>query len=66
MLFDPATVADRATFDEPRQTPVGIPYVMVNGEFMIDAGVRTSATPGRAIRRSQPAPMQMKLPPVVA
>ena len=54
VLFDPATVADRATFDEPCRTPDGIPFVMVNGRFTIDSGVRTSATPGRAIRRAQP------------
>jgi N-acyl-D-amino-acid deacylase len=52
VLFDPATVADRATFAEPRLGPVGIPYVMTGGEFVIDDGARTAATPGRAIRRS--------------
>jgi N-acyl-D-amino-acid deacylase len=52
VLFDPATVADTATFDEPRRTPRGIPYVLVNGEFVIDAGVRTEAVPGRAVRRA--------------
>jgi N-acyl-D-amino-acid deacylase len=52
VLFDPETVADRATFDEPRQPPVGMPYVLVNGEFVIDDGIRTDARPGRAIRRS--------------
>jgi N-acyl-D-amino-acid deacylase len=51
VLFDPAAVADRATFDAPRQTPDGIPYVLVNGEFVIDEGRRTDALPGRAVRR---------------
>ena len=50
VLFDPDTVADTATFDEPRQTPIGIPYVLVNGEFVIDDGARTDVLPGRAIR----------------
>ena len=50
-LFDPAAVADRATFDEPRRGPDGIPYVLVNGEFVIDDGRRTDALPGRAVRR---------------
>ena len=50
VAFDPATVADRATFDNPRATPVGIPYVMTNGEFVIDGGARTPALPGRSVR----------------
>lgn len=50
VLFDPVTVADRATYDDPRRTPDGIPYVLVNGEFVIDDGRRTDALPGRAIR----------------
>jgi N-acyl-D-amino-acid deacylase len=51
VLFDPATVADRATFDDPRRTPAAIPYVLVNGAFVIDDGIRTEARPGHAIRR---------------
>ena len=50
VLFDPDTVADTATFDEPRQTPTGIPYVLVNGQFVIDNSARTEVLPGRAIR----------------
>ena len=46
------TVLDLATFDEPRTAPAGIPYVLVNGEFVIDDGKRTEARPGRAIRRT--------------
>jgi N-acyl-D-amino-acid deacylase len=51
VLFDPETVADRATFEQPRRTATGIPYVLVNGEFVIDEHRRTQATPGRALRR---------------
>jgi N-acyl-D-amino-acid deacylase len=50
VLFDPVTVADRSTYADPRRTPDGIPYVLVNGEFVIDDGRRTDALPGRAIR----------------
>jgi N-acyl-D-amino-acid deacylase len=50
VLFDPATVADAATYDEPRQVAAGIPYVLVNGVPVIEDGHRTSALPGRAIR----------------
>jgi N-acyl-D-amino-acid deacylase len=51
VAFDPDTVIDQATFDEPRRAPLGIPYVLVNGQFVIDDGRRTAAVPGRAIRR---------------
>lgn len=52
VLFDPDTVIDRATFDEPRRTADGVPYVLVNGEFVIDDGRRTAALPGRSVRRT--------------
>ncbi len=51
VLFDPATVATPATYDEPRQFPIGIPFVIVNGTVVIDRGEHTGATPGRALRR---------------
>ncbi|MEA2621140.1 MAG: N-acyl-D-amino-acid deacylase, partial [Chloroflexota bacterium] len=53
VVFDPATVASRATYDEPRQFPVGIPYVIVNGELVVDGGAHTGALPGRALRRGR-------------
>jgi N-acyl-D-amino-acid deacylase len=49
VAFDPATVADRATFEEPHQYPVGIPYVMVNGQWVIRDGAHTGAAPGRVL-----------------
>jgi N-acyl-D-amino-acid deacylase len=55
VLFDPATVSDTATYDEPRQTPEGIPYVLVNGVPVIDDGRHTGARPGHAIRRGRDA-----------
>jgi N-acyl-D-aspartate/D-glutamate deacylase len=51
-VFDPDTVADRATFDEPRQYPSGIAHVIVNGAVVIDGGVHTGALPGRVLRRT--------------
>jgi N-acyl-D-amino-acid deacylase len=51
VLFDPATVAAGATFSDPRRPAVGIPYVFLDGVPVIDDGKRTSAVPGRAIRR---------------
>lgn len=50
VLFDPDTVADTATFDEPRQPATGIPYVLVNGVPVIDDGTHTGALAGHSIR----------------
>ena len=49
-VFDPARVRDRATFEEPNQYPVGIEYVVVNGQLEVDGGVRTPANAGRPLR----------------
>ncbi len=51
VVFDPATVASNATYDEPRRFPTGIDYVIVNGTVVVDGGVHTGALAGRAIRR---------------
>ena len=48
-LFDPTTVIDKATFENPAQYPVGIPYVIVNGVVVIDKGEHTGAKPGRLL-----------------
>jgi dihydroorotase/N-acyl-D-amino-acid deacylase len=50
-IFDPTTVKDLATFQSPHQYPVGIPYVIVNGVPVVDAGVFTPNRPGKVIRR---------------
>ncbi|HEX2168301.1 MAG TPA: D-aminoacylase [Longimicrobiales bacterium] len=50
VAFDPATVADRATFAEPHQYPVGIPHVIVGGTLVIENERHTEARPGRAVR----------------
>ncbi|MFE9772672.1 amidohydrolase family protein [Streptomyces sp. NPDC005931] len=52
VLFDPATVAAGATFEEPRTPPTGIPHVLVDGRFVIEDARRTDALPGRAVRRT--------------
>ena len=51
VIFDPATVKTHATKDDPKHYPVGINYVIVNGEVVIENGENTGALPGRAIRR---------------
>lgn len=52
VLFDPGTVIDRATYDEPMQYPVGIKHVMINGRWVIQDDQFTGARPGRTVRRS--------------
>ncbi|MGE0554027.1 MAG: amidohydrolase family protein [Gemmatimonadales bacterium] len=54
VVFDPATVADRATFEDPHQYPVGISLVTVNGVPVVDGGSFTAARPGRVLRRTAP------------
>ncbi|MER7081256.1 dihydroorotase [Saccharopolyspora kobensis] len=53
VLFDPDTVVDTATFDEPRQQAAGIPHVLVNGVPVIEDGHRTDALPGGALRKAR-------------
>ncbi|MEM7340721.1 MAG: D-aminoacylase [Actinomycetota bacterium] len=50
VLFDPRSVRDEATFDDPKQYPSGIEAVVVNGEVVRQAGVDTGARPGRMLR----------------
>jgi len=49
VAFDPDTVADTATYERPQQYPQGIPYVLVNGELVIDRGEHTGRRPGRVV-----------------
>lgn len=50
VLFDPATIADRATFEQPHRYPVGLPHVIVNGAWVLRDGERTGELPGRVVR----------------
>lgn len=50
VVFDPMTVTDRATYESPRQPPVGISHVIVDGVLVVDGGEVTGETPGKAIR----------------
>ncbi|WP_369391579.1 amidohydrolase family protein [Streptomyces sp. CG1] len=52
VLFDPETVAPGATFAAPRTLPTGIPYVLVDGRFVIEDGKRTDVLAGRSVRRT--------------
>lgn len=50
VIFDPATIADRATFDQPMQYAVGVSDVWVNGVRVLRDGEHTGAKPGRVVR----------------
>jgi N-acyl-D-amino-acid deacylase len=50
VAFDPATIADRATFERPHQYAVGMRHVFVNGVHVLKYGEHTGALPGRALK----------------
>jgi dihydroorotase/N-acyl-D-amino-acid deacylase len=50
VIFDPATVRDLATFDNPNQLSEGMEYVLVNGVPVIEQGKMTGALPGKVLR----------------
>lgn len=51
VIFNEQTIADRATFEQPKQYPIGIEYVLVNGQIAIEKGSHTGARAGRSLRR---------------
>ncbi|MBU6422699.1 MAG: D-aminoacylase [Chloroflexota bacterium] len=55
MVFDPARVADRATYQDPHRYPDGIALVLVNGEIALEAGEATPVRAGRFLRRGTDA-----------
>jgi N-acyl-D-amino-acid deacylase len=50
VVFDPATIADHATFEEPHRLATGMIHVFVNGTQVLRDGEHTGATPGRVVR----------------
>jgi N-acyl-D-amino-acid deacylase len=50
VVFDPATIRDVATFENPNQLSQGMEYVLVNGIAVIDGGKMTGALPGKVLR----------------
>jgi N-acyl-D-amino-acid deacylase len=50
VIFDPQTIADRATFEKPHQLSVGIKAVFVNGTLVVREGRHTGAKPGEIVR----------------
>jgi N-acyl-D-amino-acid deacylase len=51
-VFDPQTIADLATYEEPRQHPAGIEHVLINGRVVVEGGVQRDVRPGRVLRHS--------------
>jgi len=51
VVFDPAAISDRATFEDPHQYAVGMRHVFVNGVQVLKDGEHTGARPGRALRK---------------
>lgn len=50
VVFDPEKIADQSTYEDGRQLAVGMDYVVVNGELVLDNGQRTPALPGKPLR----------------
>jgi N-acyl-D-amino-acid deacylase len=50
VIFDPNTIKDVATFEEPNQLSEGMEYVLVNGVPVIDQGKMTGKLPGKVLR----------------
>ena len=50
VIFDPQTIEDQATYVNPHQYPKGIPYVLVNGQIVIENGEHTGILPGKILR----------------
>jgi N-acyl-D-amino-acid deacylase len=50
VIFDPKTIIDKSTYEDPKQKPEGISYVLVNGEIAAENGVVTRATSGKVLR----------------
>ena len=51
LIMDENTVKDMATFEQPHQFSIGIPYVIVNGKVVVDNGKHTGERSGAALRR---------------
>jgi len=53
VVFNPKTVIDKATYEDPHRYPEGIEYVLVNGKIVVDKGEHTGALPGKVLRISK-------------
>jgi len=53
VVFDPATILDQATYEEPNQAPVGVRFVLVNGEITAENGKVTGVASGKVLRHGK-------------
>jgi dihydroorotase/N-acyl-D-amino-acid deacylase len=51
-IFDPKTIIDRATYEDPHQHPEGIEYVIVNGQLTVEKGKQTGVLAGGTLRKT--------------
>ena len=49
VVFDPATISERASYNEPKRFPEGISHVLVNGRLVIESGVHRDERSGKLI-----------------
>ena len=57
VVFDPATVRDNATYDDPHHYATGFAFVLVNGDVVVEQDKHTGARPGQALRHESSAPI---------
>lgn len=53
VLFDPATIRDKSTYEEPKQKAEGVRFVLVNGEVAVDETRLTGMRGGKVLRRRE-------------
>jgi N-acyl-D-aspartate/D-glutamate deacylase len=53
VIFDPDRIRDRATYENPRQFPEGIDYVIVNGKILVEKGELKKGRPGKVLRKQR-------------
>jgi N-acyl-D-aspartate/D-glutamate deacylase len=51
IIFDPDTIAERSTFQDPHQYPAGLPYVILNGQVVVDQDRYTGKLAGQVVKK---------------
>jgi N-acyl-D-amino-acid deacylase len=51
IIFDPDTITERSTFQDPHQYPAGLPYVIVNGQVVVDQERYTGILAGQVVKK---------------
>jgi N-acyl-D-aspartate/D-glutamate deacylase len=52
VLFNPETIAERSSFQDPHQYPAGLPYIILNGQVVVDQGHYTGKLVGQVVQRA--------------